>query len=483
MWIFQVFFITLSAIAAVVIARTLCCKRPKVEPSNRIGLPFDRDTAISRLSQILQFETTAGSSDAFIKLQECLFQTYPKIFKQLEIQRFGEFAMLLKWQGSDTSMKPFMCIAHQDVVPVPQDECENWTFPPFSGKIEEGYIYGRGTLDMKSTLMAILEAVNQLLEESYQPKRTLYIYMGDDEEIGGPTAKKVADWMASQNIHFSYILDEGGAVLEEMMPGTHQAVALVGIAQKGVMNLKLTVKGNSGHAAQPPKATPIDILGAAVAKVMQNPMPVHSDSLVFPLFRKIAPCMPFLQRLIAANLWLFKSFITARLQKAPFLNAMLRTTAVPTFFESGVGKNMVPEVATANINYRLYPGDTASTVLSHVEALVKDSRVTMEVVDDYDCNATPLSKLNSVGFEVISEAIQALSKNYVVIAPVLTIGGTDGRHFREICEDLYQFLFIRGTMDDFKRYHGMNERISIKNYLSQIEFYLHLIKSEINKNE
>lgn len=479
MLVLQAFFIFLSTIVAVIIVRAFCYKRPRAQLSNRAGLHIDRDAAVDHLSQALQFETTTDNANAFIDLQRHLFQTYPKIFSQLEIQKFGKFAVLLKWQGLDTSLKPFMFIAHQDVVPVPQDECESWTFPPFSGKIEKEYIYGRGALDMKSTLMAILEAVNHLLEESYQPQRTLYIYMGDDEEIGGPTAKIAADWMASQNIHLSYILDEGGAILEKMTPKIQQSVALIGIAQKGVMNLKLTVRGNSGHAAQPPQETPIDILGAAVVKIMQNPMPAHPNSLVFPLFRKIAPHVSFLQRIIFANLWLFKLFVTRQLQAIPFMNAMLRTTAAPTLFESGVKQNVIPESATANINYRLYPGDTASTVLTHMEAAIKDPRVTMEVTDS--CNATFLSKSDSLGFEIVSEAIQALNKEDVIIAPVLTIGGTDGRHFRGLCDDLYQFLFIRGTMDDFKRYHGMNERISIKNYLNQIEFYHYLIKNETRK--
>jgi carboxypeptidase PM20D1 len=430
---------------------------------------IDRDLATSHLRQILQFDTVTGRTEAFDRLHEYLLQTYPSIFKN--VQRFGQHALLFKWQGSDNSLKPWMCIAHQDVVPVPDEEVEQWSFPPFSGELDQGHLYARGALDMKSTLVALLEAIHRLIEEGYQPKRTLYVYMGDDEEIAGPTAIQAVQWMKEQGIRLSHILDEGGAILEELVSGTKQPVALIGIAQKGVMNLKLTVKGESGHAAQPTKDTPIAILGSAIAKIVQHPMPIHSDSLVFPLLRKLASHMPFLQRLMMSNLWLFKPLISIRLQRIPFMNAMMRTTVAPTLIASGIKKNVIPEIATANLNYRLYPGDTASDVVAYVQSLLNDARIELEVEDV--SQGTSFSQIDSEGFRHVCSGIP---KESVIIAPVLTIGGTDGRHFRDLADDLYQFLFVRGPMDEFKRYHGVDERISVENYLNQIGFYYELIK-------
>lgn len=433
---------------------------------------LDCDTAIYRLRQVLQFETVTGHSKAFASLHQYLFKTYPNIFDH--VQRFGQHALMFKWQGSDESLKPWLCIAHQDVVPVSEKEVAQWSFPPFSGDIDQGFIYGRGALDMKSTLVAILEAVNKLIDEGFQPKRSLYIYMGDDEEIGGPNALQAAEWMKEQGIRLSYIVDEGGAILEELVPGTQQPVALIGIAQKGVMNLKLSVKGASGHAAQPGIKTPIAILGSAIAKIMAHPMPIDSNSLVFSLLGKMAPYMPMLKRLVMSNLWLFKPFVSARLQQIPLMNAMMRTTAAPTLIAAGIKKNVTPEIATANLNYRLYPGDTADDVVAHVKSVLGDLDVLMEVEDA--SNATAFSQTKSEGFERISKAICSISKDSISIAPTLTIGGTDGRHFRDNAEDLYQFLFIRGTIDEFKRIHGLDERISIENYLNQINFFYELIK-------
>jgi len=469
------------ALLAVVIIRALLCKKTKALLHDQIKIKFNQDAAIEHLSQVIQCETiseNAGeitSPAAFIKLHAFLTRTYPAVFTCLETQKLGEFAMLLKWQGTDHSMDPILLIAHQDVVPVPQAEYEHWEFPPFSGTVSEGFIWGRGALDMKSTLVAILEAINQLISKNFQPKRTLYIYLGDDEEVGGPTAKKAAAWMASQKIKLSYIIDEGGAILDKMVPGVNPPICLIGIGQKGALNLKLSVKGHSGHSAQPPRSTPIDILGSAVAKIKQNEMPIHSNSLVFPLFEKLAPYMPFTQRLIMTNLWLFKSFLAAKLAKIPLMNAMMRTTAVPTIFNAGFKQNVIPEIASAIINYRLYPGDTRADVVKHVEGLLKNSEVNINVVDDF--NGPTVSKTDAFGYKIINETIQQISDDPVIIAPVLTIGSTDARHFAALTEHAYQFLFIRGTIEDFKGYHGMNERISIKNYINSIHFYYQLIKN------
>jgi carboxypeptidase PM20D1 len=480
--------IAAMALLAIIIIRALLCKKIKTERGDQIKVAFNEASAIQRLSQIIQFETISINPGeitnpvAFTKLHEFLRQTYPQLFERVEMQKFGEFALLLKWQGSDNFMDPLMLIAHQDVVPVPKAECEHWQFPPFSGAVADGYIWGRGALDMKSTLIAILEATTQLISENIQPKRTIYIYLGDDEEVGGPTAKKAAAWFQAQKIKLSYIIDEGGAILDKMVPGINQPICLIGIGQKGALNLELSVSGQSGHAAQPPRSTPIDILGSAVAKVKKNEMPIHADSLVFPLFCRLAPYMPFAQRLIMANQWFFKPLLTWKLAKIPLMNAMMRTTAAPTIFNAGFKQNVIPEVASANINYRLYPGDTRVKVVKHVEAILQNSGVSIKVLDDF--NGSTISKTNSFGYKMISKTIQQISDANVIVAPVLTIGSTDSRHFEALTQHVYQFLFIRGTMDDFKCYHGMNERISIKNFLNSVNFYYQLIQnSQMADNE
>lgn len=440
---------------------------------------MDQKAAIGHLCQVIQCETISeragevSNPDAFIQLHELLFTIYPAVFKHMQIQEFGEFALLLKWQGSDAALDPMMLIAHQDVVPIPEAEYEHWQYPPFSGVVADGYICGRGALDMKSSLVAILEVVNQLILDDFQLKRTIYIYLGDDEEVGGPTAKAAALWMQEQNIRLDYIIDEGGVILEKMMPNIEKPICLIGVGQKGMLNLELTVEGESGHSAKPPQSTPIDILGAAVAKLKNNEMPVHADSFVFPLFKKLSPHMPLVQRFIFANLWLFKPLITARLLKNPVMNAMMRTTSAPTIFQAGFKTNVLPEIAKAVINYRLYPGDTADDVVAHVEHLVNNSRVGIKVLDAF--NAPKVSASDSETFKIIEKTVRTINGDDVIVAPVLTIGGTDGRHFTEVADNTYHFLYMRGTMEDFKGYHGINERISTKNFVNSINFYHHLI--------
>ena len=447
-------------------------------------ISIEQQASIDHLCQVIQCETISERANevsnpaAFIKLHELLFSTYPAVFKQMDVHKFGEFALLLKWQGSDDAQEPMMLIAHQDVVPIPEAEYDQWQYPPFSGVLADGYICGRGALDMKSSLVAILEVVNQLILESFQPKRTVYIYLGDDEEVGGPTAKKAAQWMQSEDIRLDYIIDEGGVILDKMLPNINQPICLIGLGQKGMLNLELTVSGESGHSAKPPQTTPIDILGAAVAKLKLNDMPVHSDSLVYPLFKQLAAYMPLMQRFLINNLWLFKPLLTAKLVKNPLMNAMMRTTAAPTIFHAGFQSNVLPEISTAVINYRLYPGDTPEDVVTHVESLLKNSGVGIKVLDAF--NAPKLSVTDSASFKILEKTIRGINGDEVIVAPALTIGGTDGRHFADLANNTYHFLHTRGTMDDFKGYHGINERISTKNFLNSIHFYHQLI---INSQE
>lgn len=486
MWVLSVGVLVIVGLGVIVLRALL--SKPSAPPvREQVKLEIEEDSAISRLSQVIQFETISeqplvnANPEAFKALHDYLFTTYAELFKRVEIQRFGEFALLLKWQGNDSSLEPMLLIAHQDVVPVPPTEYDQWSFPPFSGQVKEGYICGRGALDMKTSLVAILEAVSRLMQENFQLQRTIYIYLGDDEEVGGPTAKKAAEWLKAEEGKLSYIIDEGGAILEKMLPELKSPLCLIGIGQKGQLNIELSVGGESGHSAKPPQKTPIDILGGAIARIKAHDMPVHADSLVFPLFQKMAPYLPFSKRLIMANLWLFKPLLTAKLIENPLMNAMMRTTAAPTLFNAGVKQNILPELARATINYRLYPGDTKDEVVKHLQKILKDLPVEIKVLDTF--NGPVLADTNAYGFHVISNSAQQIDQDSVLVAPVLTIGGTDGRHFAALTDNAYQFLFIRGTMDDFKGYHGINERISIANYLNSIRFYVQLIKNSQSQQE
>ncbi|KTD37468.1 zinc metalloprotein [Legionella nautarum] len=470
-----------------IISRALFCKPAKALIFESVNLKIEEDSAIEHLCRVIQFETISeqplvnANPEAFKALHTYLFSTYPDLFKQVELKSFGEFALLLKWQGEDSSMEPMLLIAHQDVVPVPISESDQWSFPPFSGQVDDGYIYGRGALDMKSSLVAILEALNHLMQDGFKPQRSIYIYLGDDEEVGGPTAKKAAEWLEAEKVSLSYIIDEGGAILEKLIPKFELPLCLIGIGQKGQLNIELSVKGDSGHSAKPPKHTPIDILGGAIAKIKEQEMPIQKDSLVFPLFQKMAPYLPFTQKLIIANLWLFKPLLAAKLTANPLMNAMMRTTAAPTIFQAGIKQNILPEIATAIINYRLYPGTTSDEVLKHLQMVLQNLPVKIKVLDNF--NGPVLADPKAYGFDIICKTACQISKAPLLSAPVLTIGGTDGRHFKALTDNAYQFLFIRGTMEDFKGYHGINERISVSNYLNSIRFYIQLIKNSQNHQE
>jgi carboxypeptidase PM20D1 len=442
-------------------------------------MPINQEAAIEHLCQVLRCKTLSESEDeashvlAFEQLHTALATNYPEIFKALKVRKFGKFALLLEWEGRDKSLLPMLYIAHQDVVPVPTEEEKNWQYPPFSGTKADGYICGRGALDMKSTLVAILEAVEQLLLSAFQPQRTLYIYLGDDEEIGGATAKTVAEWMQSENIQLEYILDEGGLILERMMPELNVPIAFIGIGQKGMLNLELTVHGESGHSSKPLPRTPIDILSEALVKLKKNEPPVHYDSLVFPLLQQLAPHMPWGKRFVLSLLRPFKALLSRKLVKNPLMNAWLRTTTAPTIFQSGFKTNVLPEVATAVVNFRLYPNDTPDQIIDHVKKVIKNPEVSLRVLDAFA--APKLSSTESDHFKTLEKTIRNTNDEAILVAPALIIGGTDGRHFRGLTRNIYHFQYMQGTMDDFKGYHGINERISIQNFLKSIHFYHEMI--------
>ncbi|MCH9690378.1 MAG: M20/M25/M40 family metallo-hydrolase, partial [Gammaproteobacteria bacterium] len=382
----MIFLYGLLVLLAGMLLRTLCLREPKSSASQKAPpLAFDTEAAITHLSEAIQCQTiseVAGEvthPEAFKQLHALLEKAYPLVFERLEKEVLGEFTLLFKWPGKNPDLKPVLCIAHQDVVPVPEKEIPHWTEPPFAGNVSDGYIWGRGALDMKSSLMALFEAVNQLLISGFEPERAIYIYSGDDEEVGGPTAKKAAEHLKEAGVQFSFIIDEGGAIVDEMIPHVDAPLGLIGIGQKGVLTLELSVDGESGHSAQPTQKTPIDVLGGAVAKLKENEMPIHSQALVFKLFERLASSMPFKLRFIFSNLWLFKKLLINQLVQRPLMNAMMRTTGVPTIFNAGLKQNIVPETASVTLNYRLYPGDTKKTVLKHVNRLIKDTDIRVKV--------------------------------------------------------------------------------------------------------
>lgn len=433
-----------------------------------------------RLAGAIRFPTVSHQDPeefdprAFADLRRYLEQTFPHVHAQLEHERVAGHSLLFRWPGSDPSRRPYLLMAHQDVVPVIPGTETDWDEPPFGGVISGGYIWGRGALDDKFGVVAILDAVESLLAEGFQPSRDVYLAFGHDEELGGVEgATAIAQLLADRGVALEYVLDEGGAVIDGWIPGLDRQVALIGIAEKGYLNLELTVRAAGGHSSAPPPSTAIGILSRAVNRLEAHPFPIDPAYLGMTFREYLAPYMPFEMRILASNLWLFAPLLAS----SPQLNAMLRTTTAVTMFNAGVKANVLPIEATAVVNFRILPGETIDSVTEHVIGIIDDPRVSVAALGASAGNPSPVSDTTSASFATLVRTVHQTLGDDVIVAPYLVFGGTDSKHFAELTHNVYRFNPFVAEADLLERFHGTNERIGVNVYAGVVSFYARLIRA------
>jgi carboxypeptidase PM20D1 len=444
---------------------------------------IDAPAAARRLAKALRFQTISYGpearveAEAFLGLHAHLATSYPKIHATLEREVLSDYSLLYRWQGSDPSLKPILLNAHMDVVPVEPGTEARWTHPPFSGAIADGFIWGRGTLDMKVSLTGILEAIEHLLAQDFTPARTVYLAFSHDEEAGGSRGTAmIARLLEERDIRLLFTLDEGMAITHGIVPGVEKPAALVGLAEKGQVSLELTAHAKGGHSSMPPVSTAAGKLGRALYRLETNQMPSRLESPTVDMFAYLAPEMPFARRIALANLWLFEPWLISRLEDTPAVNALIRTTTAPTIIQGGVKSNVLPSEARAVVNFRILPGDTVASVIEHVHATIDDQDVTVRRVGNEPSDPTPVSDSQAESFTALRKTIHQVFPD-VVVAPGLVIGRTDSRRYVKVAENSYRFLPMRLGREDLKRIHGTDERISVNNYLEIVRFYIQLLRN------
>jgi carboxypeptidase PM20D1 len=415
-------------------------------------------------------DSTLFDSTQFLGFRNFLEKTYPTIHTKLSREFVAGYSLLYKWEGRNPDLKPFVLMAHQDVVPIEEATQSIWTVDPFAGEVKEGFIWGRGTTDDKINLISIFEATEKLLLEGYQPERTIYFAFGHDEEVGGTGAKAIAALLQSRNVKADLVLDEGGIITLDKVPNMTKPVALLSTSEKGYLSLDLTVEKSGGHSSQPAKETAIDILASALLKIRENPFEARVSESTQGFLDYIGPEMPFLQKIIFANQWLFEGLIVSIYEKSPTGNAVMRTTAVPTIIDAGIKDNVVPTIAKATVNFRLLPGDEINEVIEQVKLKVNDERVKISSANSFLAEASAVTPTNSYAFEKVNKTIKKSSAN-TLVAPLLLIGGTDSRHFGEVSKGIIKF----SPMIDPIGFHGIDERVSLESYRTAIWFYEQLL--------
>ncbi|MCJ7693937.1 MAG: M20 family peptidase [Anaerolineaceae bacterium] len=435
----------------------------------------------------MQFKTIAYSDqskidgEAFKGLHRLFKKLYPLLHDTLSLELINKYSLLYTWQGKNPELDPIMLTSHLDVVPALETEDSRWRHDPFSGDIADGYIWGRGSLDVKNGVVGIMEAVTNLLKSGYQPERTIYLAFGHDEEISGINgAKVIAAKLEERGVHLACLLDEGGSIMQGFLDGIDAPVGMVGISEKGFISLKLSVKTKGGHSSMPPATTAIGRLALSVAALEANPFPAHLDIVQF-LMSYLGKELSFTQRMAFANTWLFGGMLKRKLAQANTTNAMMRTTTAPTIFNAGDTDNVLPVDAEAVVNFRILPGDTLRDVYEKVVAVIDDEQVEVKPLkaetleSDYGWDPTPVADTEAEPFITLKNLIEAAFPG-VLAAPYLVLGGTDARHYRNICQNAFRFSPVFLNKEELKSVHGVNERLSIENCGRMVAFYMAYIE-------
>ena len=471
--------ILLGAVCAflvVILVRALHFRPPTETARSKDEISFDRDRPIETLRQLVRCRTVSREDPSleddaeFEKLIALLPELFPTVWNVCELRRFDGRGLLFRWKGSDGSGEPAVLMAHYDVVPV---EEEYWDKPAFDAILENGVIWGRGTIDTKNTFNGILCAAEELLRQGFTPKNDVYLAFSGGEEVSGPGAVNIVRWFSEQGITPSLVLDEGGAVVEGVFPGVKQPFGLIGIAEKGKMNVRFTFCGDGGHASSPAPHTPIGRLSRACARIEDHPFPRHFTRPTLAFFDTLGRHAPFIYRVLFANLWCFGGVLDLVCKKSGgALNALVRTTVAFTMMEGSKASNVIPPRAWMVANLRLNPEDTVASALEYLKKTVNDPDISLEVFDGE--NPSPISDTDREGWRIVSSAV-ADTWNCAT-APYLMVQCSDSRHYAPISDRVYRFSAADLTESERESIHGNNEKIRVETVRHAVEFFIRVIR-------
>jgi carboxypeptidase PM20D1 len=485
--VIRVLLVVLIALVAVIGVRTWMYQpaplaQATAESPAATPVTIDDAAVVAHLGEAIRFPTISNAPGAagmdvaaFEGFLAWVEQTYPLVMTELRARRVGGYSLLLTWQGSDTTKGPVLLTAHYDVVPVVPGTEDEWTHPPFAGWVADGFVWGRGALDNKNAVVALLEAVNYMIANGQRPARTVYFSFGHDEEIGGQQgAAAVVETLKAEGVKLAWSLDEGSFVIQNMFPGLAMPLALVNTAEKGFVDVQLTAHGQGGHSSMPPAHTAVGELAAALVELQDHPMPGGLEGLAEASFDAIGPHLPLAQRAAFANRWLFAPLLERELGKIPAVNAMLRTTTAPTMLSGSPKSNVLPIEASATVNFRIHPRDSVAGVVEHVRGAIGNDSIDVQAVDGNEPSA--VSDDRSEGFELIRDAV-VNEFGPLVVAPGLMVAASDTRHYGQIAENAFRFNPMIVTQDEVAGFHGTNERISTEGLAKGARTYVRLLRS------
>ena len=456
--------------------RALSFKPRREVGCNSTPLFVDIDKVASDLSEMIRCRTVSDKNKEleeeaeFLKFKSLLPRLFPSVFNTCTMEEPSDRSILLKWCGK-SSDSPTVLMSHYDVVSVVEDK---WERPPFSGEIDEnGVLWGRGAIDTKVTLNGILQAAEILINDGFVPENDVYFAFAGDEEINGYGARAIVSLFKERGITPGIVVDEGGAVVNNVFPGVTVPCALIGIAEKGMVNIEYSVNGGGGHASSPKPHTPIGRLSSACVRMEKNPFKLTVSDPCAKLFDMLGRHSTLLYRIIFSNLWLFKPVLNALTKKTGGeLNALMRTTTAFTMMEGSRGMNVIPAYARMISNHRIIPGETVETVVETIKSTVAPTGVTVNLIEG--TNPSVISRTDCESYERIQRVIKQTWPG-VIVSPYLMVACSDSRHWGVISDRVYRFSAMALSHEERATIHGNNERVPKETVAKTVEFYLRLI--------
>ena len=470
----KIIIILLIALIAVMVFNAVRFKAADNGPRTVEDVKVNGDRAQQNLSTLIKFETVSNADydktdkAVFAAYRAKLKELYPNVTAASEYKELGNTAMLFKIKGR-SSENPSVLMSHYDVVPVEEDR---WQHPPFCGEIIDGVLWGRGTIDTKITMVGIMEALEDLLADGFMPENDLYLSFGGDEEVGGISAPAVVDYMEANGIKPALVLDEGGAVVDGVFPGVNKPIAVIGIGEKGIAQVEFTATSSGGHSSTPPVHTAVGKLAKTIVNLENKPFKAQVTEPVAGLFRKVGPHSPFALRMVFGNMWLFKGLL-GRLASVlgGEINAMMRTTVAATMAQGSKQHNVLPNVATANVNVRLLNNVNQQQAQAHFNS-VCEKDVTCRFISYQD--ASPYASTESEAWHKVEKAVGDTWRD-AIVSPYLMLAGSDSRRFSRICRDVYKFSAMALSKEERGLIHNDNERIAVEKIDQCVEFFHRLI--------
>ncbi len=442
-----------------------------------LGVDIERETR--HLSEAVQFRTisTDLKHPDFAAFLDFIETTYPLVHSTMTREVLARQTPLYKWEGSDPSLAPILLAGHYDVVPIAPGSHDLWEHEPFSGTIDAEFVWGRGTLDDKGAVIAMLAAAEKMIKDGFTPKRTVYFSFGGDEEVGGLGAMAVAVHLNQLGIELDWMLDEGSFVLDKVIPGLDQPVASINLSEKGYVTLELVAKSAGGHSSMPPRVTAVGRIAKAVGRLQDNPVPGGLSGLSEEFFDTLGRHFSFGQRVVFANRWLFRPLLENILASSPTTDAMLRSTTAPTMLTGSSKDNVLAAEASAKINFRIHPRDTVADIVAHVRRTIDDAEIEIRYDESLSNPASPVSSSAATGYgDIKSSILDAFGP--LATVPGLTIAATDARHYGKAAKNAYRINPFKIEGSDLARFHGTNERLSIENLEVGINFFGALLQKQ-----